>query len=208
MNRANVSSPLRAHDAPAVPDDDVQDALLLAELLAGEGARSPPQTMTGLFEAITESWAGRHGSLRGGVAAMLATSCFLVPRCGDRVLVWGSAGASCVTVLIVLERAEPGLAADVRVEPHVAIDAHRVSMRADTVALSARELLTHAEAHHVVEGTHSESVGLRVCEVGHDVRRAQTATDEVVGTLLQRTGAWFHHVVREARIHARATLFD
>ena len=121
---------------------------------------------------------------------------------------WGVPGSAPAKVLSVLDRADPGLAAEFCVESCVEIDAGSVVFRAGNVALRARELLTSADVHHLVEGTRSESIQTRVCDVGHDVRRARSVSDEISGTLLQRAGAWFTTVLREARIHARATLFD
>ena len=203
MDRAQRENGAHASGECAGPD-----ASLIAELLAGEGVHSVAQTMTGLFEAVAESWAGRRGFLRGGIPALLASSCFLVPRCGDRLLVWAVAGPAPAQVLSVLERADPGLAGELCVESRVEIEAASVVLRAGNVALRARELLTNADVHHLVEGTRSESIETRVCEVGHDVRRARSVSDEITGTFLQRAGAWFSTVLREARIHARATLFD
>lgn len=40
------------------------------------------------------------------------------------------------------------------------------------------------------------------------MRRARHVSGEVTGTLLQRAGLWLANVAREARLHAKATLFD
>ena len=84
----------------------------------------------------------------------------------------------------------------------------RLRLRAENVTVAAREILTNAAAHHAVVGTKTESVTTRVADVGRDLRRARHVSDEVTGTLLQRAGMWLSNVVREARLHAKATLFD
>lgn len=180
---------------------------LIEKLLRGEGDESSGPQGTGMFQSVTESWAGRRGVLQHRRPAVLAPSCFVVPRCGDTVLAWApDAGRVCV--MGVLERADPHLPCEVALESVLDIEVKHVRLWAEQIAVSAAQLLSHARTHHVVEGTRSETLGTRVTDVSHDVRRAGHASEEVSGTLLQRTGTWFHNVLREARIHARATLFD
>lgn len=199
--------------APAEPDREPEAVgtpgrSVLARLLHEE-AHAPSGDPHGseLREAVIESWAGSRGVLRGGIPAVIAASCLLVPRCGDTVVVWGRAGApACVTAVLV--RADPEAAAELNLGTHATLDASRLSLRAEHVAVSAREILTNAASHHAVTGTKTEHAATRVADVGRDVRRAGHVSDEVTGTLLQRAGMWLSNVVREARLHAKATLFD
>ena len=138
---------------------------------------------------------------------MLASSCLFVPRCGDTVVAWTRPGAPAY-VTAVLVRADPEAPTELTLGTGATVDAFRVSLRAEHVTVAAREMLTHAAAHHAVAGTKTENVATRVADVGRDVRRARHVSDEVTGTLLQRAGMWISNVVREARLHAKATLFD
>ena len=158
-------------------------------------------------EAVVESWAGSRGVLRGGTPAVLAPSCLLVPRCGDTVVAWTRPGAPAY-LTAVLVRADSEAPAEINLGACATVDASRLSLRAEHVTVAAREILTNAAAHHAVTGTKTEHVETRVADVGRDVRRARHVSDEVTGTLLQRAGMWLSNVVREARLHAKATLFD
>ena len=181
---------------------------MLARLL-DEEARAPSGDVRepGFRDAVVESWAGSRGVLRGASPAVLAPSCLLVPRCGDTVVVWARRGAP-AHVTAIIARADPEAPAELNLGPHAMIDASRLNLRAEHVAVAAREILTSAAAHHCVAGTKTEHVATRVADVGRDVRRAGHVSDEVKGTLLQRAGLWLSNVVREARLHAKATLFD
>ena len=158
-------------------------------------------------EAVVESWAGSRGALRGGTPAVLAPSCLLVPRCGDTVVAWTRPGAPAY-LTAVLVRADSQAPAEINLGACATVDASRLSLRAEHVTVAAREILTNAAAHHAVTGTKTEHVETRVADVGRDVRRAGHVSDEVTGTLLQRAGMWLSNVAREARLHAKATLFD
>ena len=208
-------SPDRRPEASASPESpespeagETTDLSVLARLLneedhtRPEGAREP-----GLREVVIESWAGGRGALRGGTPAVLAPSCLLVPRCGDTVVAWMRPGVpACVAA--ILERADPEALAELNLGTQATIDASRLRLRAEHVTVAAREILTNAAAHHAVTGTKTENVETRVADIGKDVRRARHVSDEVTGTLLQRAGMWISNVVREARLHAKATLFD
>ena len=184
------------------------DLSVLARLLNEEDlARSGDVREPELREAIIESWAGVRGALRGGTPAMLAPSCLLVPRCGDTVVVWVRRGAT-AHVTAILARGDPEAPAELNLGAHATLDASRLGLRAEHVTVAAREILTNAGAHHAVAGTKTEHVATRVADVGRDVRRAGHVSDEVKGTLLQRAGLWLSNVAREARLHAKATLFD
>ena len=185
-----------------------EDLSVLAGLLNEEDrARTADVREPGLREAVVESWAGRHGALRGGIPAVLAPSCLLVPRCGDSVVAWTRTGAPAY-VTAILERADSQAPAELNLGACTTVDASRLSVRAEHVTVAAQEILTNAATHHAVTGTKTEHVETRVVDVGRDVRRARNVSDEVTGTLLQRAGMWISNVVREARLHAKATLFD
>ena len=205
----------RLPEAPASPEphespETAEEAgnSVLARLLDGE-ARAPSRDgrEPGLREAVVESWAGSRGVLRGGTPAGLAASCLLVPRCGDTVVAWTRPGAPAY-VTAVLVRADKEAPAELDLGARATIDASRLSLRAEHVTVGAREILTNAATHHAVVGTKTENVATRVADVGRDVRRAGHVSDEITGTLLQRAGMWLSNVVREARLHAKATLFD
>ena len=161
----------------------------------------------GLREAVVESWAGTRGVLRGGSPAVLAPSCLLVPGCGDTVVAWVRPGAAAF-VTAILVRGDPDAPAAIALGAGATVDASRLNLRAEQVTVAAREILTNAVTHHAVAGTKTEHAETRVADVGRDVRRARHVSDEVSGTLLQRAGMWLSNVAREARLHAKATLFD
>ena len=184
------------------------DLPVLARLLNEEDRASSGDAGEPEFrEAVVESWAGGRGALRGGTPAMLAPSCLLVPRCGDTVVAWVRKGAPAY-VTAILARADPEAPAELNLGASAMVDASRLSLRAENVTVAAREILTSAAEHHAVAGTKTENVATRVADVGRDVRRAGHVSDEVTGTLLQRAGMWLSNVAREARLHAKATLFD
>ena len=196
-------------DVPESPDAaGAPDLSVLAGLLDEEDrvtcADAPAPE---LRETVIESWAGSRGALRGGTPAVLAPSCLLVPRCGDTVTTWMRPSAPAY-VTAVLVRADPEAPAEFNLGAHAMLQASRLNLRGEHVCVAAREIITNAAAHHAVTGTKTENVETRVAEVGRDVRRARHVSDEVTGTLLQRAGMWISNVVREARLHAKATLFD
>lgn len=196
--------------APQEPPDPAgpADRSVLARLLSEEDrAPSGDVRATELREAVVESWAGSRGTLRGATPAVLAASCLLVPRCGDTVVAWARKGAPAY-VTAILARADPKAPAELNLGASAMVDASRLSLRAEHLTVAAREILTNAAAHHAVAGTKTENVATRVADVGRDVRRAGHVSDEVTGTLLQRAGMWLSNVAREARLHAKATLFD
>ena len=202
--RASASPELRQAPDPAA----TKDPSILARLL-NEEDRAPSDSARepGFREAVIESWAGSRGTLRGGTPAMLAPSCLLIPMCGDTVVAWRRQGAP-AHVTAILVRADPEAPAELNLGACATLDATRLSLRAEHLTVAAREILTHAAAHHAVAGTKTEHVATRVADVGRDVRRAGHVSDEVTGTLLQRAGMWLSNVAREARLHAKATLFD
>ena len=159
-----------------------------------------------LVSATVRTWSGDEGVVDDGSRALRATSCLVVPAPADRVLVWRDVHGP-MRVLAVLSRPSSvpmrlGLGETATLNAGVlGIEARRIQQSAGEVLLCARE-------HHEVLEVQSSHVGTRVAEVGTDVRRAQHASDEVRGTLLQRAGAWMAHTLREARLSARATLFD
>ena len=84
----------------------------------------------------------------------------------------------------------------------------RLALTAEAVHIHAHDFITSTRNRHAVEHTRTETVQTRVAQIGTDIRRATHASDEVQGTVLQRAGTWISSTVREARLHARAFLFD
>ena len=209
MPRDRDPKPPASPEPRQSPDPAVtKDRSILARLLNEEGRVPSDRAREPEFqEAEIESWAGIRGTLRGGSPASLAPSCLLVPRCGDTVVAWRRHGAP-AHVTAILARADPEAPAEISLGPCATLDASRLSLRADLVTVAAREILTNAAAQHAVAGTKTEHVDTRVVHVGRDMRRARHVSDEVTGTLLQRAGMWLSNVAREARLHAKATLFD
>ena len=184
-------------------DTDAARASVLERMLEGPGAAPRPGA---LADAVIAGWSEGHGTLTDGRAVRLGASCLLRPASGDRVLLWSAADGE-RWVLAVLDRdaAEPAtLAAD----GPLTIAAPRVSLAARAVHIQAEDFLSSARNRHAVERVRTESVGTRIAQVGTDVRRANHASDEVEGTLLQRAGTWLSKTAREARLHAKAFLFD
>ena len=164
-------------------------------------------TRTGdLAEAVVTTWAETAGTLSDGRPANLGASCLLRPGPGDRVLVWsGDQGRR--WVLNVLERAD-GKSALLDIPGAATIKADRLALTAGTVHIQAEDFLSSTRNRHAVEDVRTETVNTRVAQIGTDIRRANHATDDVEGTVLQRAGSWISNTLREARLHARAFLFD
>ena len=159
-----------------------------------------------LMEASIASWADADGTLADGHAVRLGASCLLRPAPGDRVLIW-SGGTGERWVLTVLERTAAAPATLASTGP-LTIRAPRVAIAAEAVHIQAQDFLTSTRNRHAVEHVGTETVQTRVAQIGTDIRRAGHATDEVEGTLLQRAGTWISNTLKEARLHARAFLFD
>ena len=195
----------RAHpEADVQGDADVQDAAsVLNRMLSGRGGAPRGGAMA---DALVTTWAGTSGTLGDGRVARLGASCLVRPTAGDHVLIWSSADNQ-RWVLAVLDRQAPAntvLGTDVP----LVIEAPTVAVTAGAVHIQAQHFLTSTRNRHAVERVRTESVRTRVAQVGTDIRRASHATDEIEGTFLQRTGSWLSNTVREARLHARAFLFD
>ena len=166
----------------------------------------PPRTGA-IIETEVAVWAETNGTLVDGRTARLGASCLLRPMAGDRVVVWsGEEGER--WIVAVLHR--PGEAApSVLATPGpLTIQAPRVGLAAEAVHIHAHDFVTSTRNRHAVEHTRTETVRTRVAQIGTDIRRATHVSDEVQGTVLQRAGTWISSTVREARLHARAFLFD
>lgn len=159
-----------------------------------------------LGDAVVRTWTDTSGTLADGGTVRLATSCLVRPDAGDRVLVF-SATDGIRWILSVLERAQ-GKAAVVAAPTGLTIEAPRISLAAEEVHIQAEDFLTSTRNRHAVEQVRTETVRTRVAQVGTDIRRASHASDEVEGTVLHRAGTWISNTVREARLHAKAFLFD
>ena len=160
-----------------------------------------------LSETEVAAWTEAAGTLADGRPARLGASCLLRPAAGDRVLIWsGEDGER--WVLSVLVRPGEAPAAVLATPGPLTIEASRVAVCAGAVHIHAEDFLTSTRNRHAVEHTRTETVRVRVAQVGTDIRRATNATDDVTGTVLQRAGTWISNTAREARLHARAFLFD
>ena len=195
----------------AVPDSDTDASApemassVLNRMLSGDA----DTVGGGLQEADVRAWAGSTGSLADGRVAHLAASCLLRPAPGDRVLAWsgGDADAGPAWVLSVLERSSSEVAVLASSAP-LAIEAPRVGVSAQAVHIAAEDFITSTRHRHAVEDTRTETVRVRVAQVGTDIRRTETLDEEVAGTFLQRAGTWVSSTAREARLRARSFLFD
>lgn len=173
------------------------------------GAGESPRP--GVFaEAEVVTWSETCGTLGDGRLARLGESCLLRPGAGDRVLVWSGANGE-RWVISVLERVERSGQENrmVVASPHaLTIQAPRIALTAEAVHIQAGDFLSSTRNRHAVEQVRTETVRTRVAQIGTDIRRAGHATDEVDGTVLQRAGTWISNTLREARLHAKAFLFD
>ena len=160
-----------------------------------------------LRETVVTAWQEDRCTLTGGVVAVQAASCLLRPATGDTVLAWCPDVGAPAHVVAVLARAADAPAVLASESP-LAIEAPSVGITGKVVQIGCEDLLTRAKNAHAVEDTRTETARLRVSQIGTDIRRATTVDDEVVGTLLQRTGTWISNTVREARFKARSFLFD
>ena len=196
----------RTPDAPAPADDHACDRSpeksVLERVLAGD---AEPPLDNAFHEATVASWTGTHGVLSDGRSVRVAASCLVRPEAGDQVVVWSPDGAVC-WVCVVLRRASD--ATVLSVPGSLSIEASRIGVVGQTVHVSATDFLTNTRNRHAVEDTRTEVSRVRVADVGTDIRRATTATDDVSGTFLQRTGTWISSTTREARLRARSFLFD
>ena len=161
----------------------------------------------GLADTTVTAWADTVGTLADGRTARLGASCLIRPSPGDKVLVWGSPDDDQRWVLAVLERPEARGAVLATPGP-LTIQAPRVGIHADAVHLQAEEFLSNTQHRHTVEHVRTETVKTRVSQVGTDIRRATHVSDEVEGTVLHKAGLWLSNTVKEARLHAKAFLFD
>ena len=190
-------------DAGAHPETTESTAGTVLERMLHNPAHAPRDGT--LAEAVVTSWADTAGTVADGHTARLGASCLLRPAAGDRVLLWCCGAERWVLAVLHRVAAQPTvLAAD----GPLAIQAPRLALTANAVHIHAEEFLTSTRNRHAVEDVRTETVRTRVAQVGTDIRRAGHATDEVEGTVLQRAGTWISNTVREARLHARAFLFD
>lgn len=190
---------------PPAPTGAAPALSVLDRLLAPDSTPAPPDSSP-LVSATVRTWTAEGGVLEDGSPALLATSCLLVPASADRVLAWRDPTGP-MRVLAVLSRPS-SVPVRLRLGESATLDAGTLGIEARRIQQSAGEVLVSAREHHEVLELQSSHVKTRVSEIGTDIRRAQHASDEVRGTLLQRAGAWIAHTLREARLSARATLFD
>ena len=189
-------------EQPASPTEAVPEGRSVLDRMLG--SREDDRSLT---EGEVATWSEAAGVLVDGRSARLGASCLLLPEPGDRVLLWrGETGDRCV--LAVLERPGSAPAAVLAAPGPLAIRAPRLTFGAQAVHLQADDFITSTRNRHAVEHVRTETVHTRVAQVGTDIRRAEHATDEVNGTVLQRAGTWISNTLHEARLHARAFLFD
>ena len=179
-------------------DDSVLERMLAHPASPGAGV---------MLETEVATWTETAGTLADGRSARLGASCLLQPMAGDRVVIW-SGGNGDRWVLGVLHRPGDSPAAVLAAPGPLTIRGPRVTLAADAVHVHAQDFLTSTRNRHAVEHTRTETVHMRVAQIGTDVRRATHVSDEVQGTVLQRAGTWISNTAREARLHARAFLFD
>ena len=205
-----MGSPGTDHEStPQAPAQTAMPASVLEQMLARGGAPSGE-----FHEAVVAQWSGRSGTLDTGRMASMAVSCLLRPAPGDKVLVWSrpaappraDEGPAC-WVLGILDRPSDAVAVLAATTP-LSIEAPLVGVTAGSVNITAKDFISSVRNRHAVEDTRTESVRLRVADVGTDVRRATSAVDEVRGSLVQRAGTWISNTVREARFRARTFMFD
>ena len=184
---------------------DAYDTVSVLDRMLAHPAQPPG---TGVMSEMTvAAWAESTGTLTDGRTARAGVSCLLRPVAGDRVLVWSGADGS-RWVLSVLDRPDRTPAAVLATTGPLTIEAPRIGFVAGAVHIQAEDFLTTTRNRHAVEQTRTETVHVRVAQVGTDIRRATNATDEISSTFLQRAGTWVSNTAREARLHARAFLFD
>lgn len=160
-----------------------------------------------LHEAVIAAWSGDRGTLTDGRIARQAASCLLRPASGDRVLFWsGDRGER--WIVSILQRPGSDTPAVLATTGPLAVEASRIGIAAGVVHIAAKDFLTNTRNRHAVENTRTETARIRVADIGTDIRRAATATDDVRGTFMQRAGIWISSTVREARLKARAFMFD
>ena len=162
----------------------------------------------GLCDRRVASWSEGLGTLSDGRIARRSVSCLVQPSAGDRVLAWRAENGEWWILSVLSRGAAPDTPTVLSSDGPLTVHAPCVALRSPDLHLQAENLLIAARHHHAVSDVQTDSARLRVADVETDVRRARQATDEIAGTFLQRAGAWFSHTLREARIHARAVLFD
>ena len=184
---------------------------VLERMLSRPGEREA-NTAGALAEATVAAWSEARGMLADGRRARLGASCLLRPAPGDRVLLWERAGEAAgdrpCWVLAVLERARGDAAAVLSADAPLAIQAPRVGVSARTVHIASEDFLTSTRNHHEVAETHTATARVRVTQTGTDIRRSTTVDEQIQGALLQRVGTWISDTARDARLRARAFLFD
>lgn len=190
--------------APRTGDTVPSEAATVLDRMLG--TRDQSSIAASLADGEVATWAETQGTLADGRAVRLGASCLLRPAPGDRVLVW-SAEDGARWILSVLERNVEEVAV-VATPGAMTIQARRVALTAATVHVHAEDFLTSARNRHAVEELRTESVRTRVAQIGTDIRRASHSSDEVEGTVLQRAGTWISNTLREARLHAKAFMFD
>ena len=166
----------------------------------------PPRGGT-MIETEIAVWTETNGTLVDGRPARLGASCLLRPLAGDRVVAWSDEEGE-RWVVAVLHRPGEATPSVLATPGPLTIRAPRVGLAAEAVHVHAQDFVTSTRNRHAVEHTRTETVRTRVAQIGTDIRRATHASDEIRGTLLQRAGTWIASTVREARLHARAFLFD
>lgn len=204
MNRTTSEPGPRAEpvDASATRGGDGATSVLERML-----AYPRPSRAGAMLETEVASWSETAGTLIDGRPVHLGASCLLRPMAGDRVVVWSNEEGK-RWIVSVLDRPGQALPAVLAAPGPLTVLAPRVGLSAEMVHIHAQDFVTSTRNRHAVEHTRTETVRTRVAQVGTDIRRANHASDEVEGTILQRAGTWISNTVREARLHARAFLFD
>lgn len=161
-----------------------------------------------LHEAVVAAWSGDRGTLTDGRMARQGASCLLRPAPGDRVLFWSGRDQGERWIVSILQRPDSSAPAVLATSGPLAVEASRIGIAAGVVHVAAKDFLTNTRNRHAIENTRTETARIRVADIGTDIRRAATATDDVRGTFMQQAGIWISSTVREARLKARAFMFD
>ena len=199
----NGSDTRGAPAAASTAGSEDQTSSVLERMLA----HPRPARSGTMVETEVAVWTEMNGTLVDGRTARLGASCLLRPMTGDRVVVWSDEEGE-RWIVAVLSRPGEATPSVLAARGPLTIRAPRVRLAAEAVHVHAQDFVTSTRNRHAVEHTRTETVRTRVAEIGTDIRRATHASDEVRGTVLQRAGTWISSTAREARLRARAFLFD
>ncbi len=195
---------------PAVAEQQtsVLDAVIGAR---EEHRRSPSQAAPSggvMREAEIAAWDGRDGTLADGLSARLAISCLVRPDAGDQVLVWVGEAGSEALVLAVLRRPLESARMVMATPGPLSIESPDIAISTGDLSILSENFVTESKNRHAIEDVRTETSRIRVAQVGTDVRKAGRVDDDIEGSFVQRMGLWISNTTKEARLRARAFMFD